>query len=141
MPQVPEVFQGPLGRRFDYVRHIGQGGMAEVYLCTDRFRQREVALKIVRSNSPAFDEERTKIEALWVNEMRLAGRLKHPYILEIYEAGTEGELSFLVMEYLSGGTLKDHAEPHTLLPIPRVACDWSAWPRALSIFPSRSRRR
>lgn len=118
---VPEIFRGPLGRRFEFVRHVGQGGMAEVYLAIDRFRQREVALKIVRSNSPAIDEERTKVEALWVNEMRLAGRLKHPYILEVYEAGNEGEASFLVMEYLPGGTLKDHAEPHTLLPIPRVA--------------------
>src|SRR6478735_2389809 len=118
---VPEIFRGPLGRRFEFVRHVGQGGMAEVYLCIDRFRQREVALKIVRSNSPAIDEERTKVEALWVNEMRLAGRLNHPYILEVYEAGNEGEASFLVMEYLPGGTLKDHAEPHTLLPIPRVA--------------------
>jgi tRNA A-37 threonylcarbamoyl transferase component Bud32 len=121
MSAVPEVFRGPLGRRFEFVRHIGQGGMAEVYLCMDRFHQREVALKIVRSNSPAMDEERTKVEALWVNEMRLAGRLKHPYILEVYEAGTEGEITFLVMEYLSGGTLKNHAEPHNLLPIPRVA--------------------
>ena len=70
---------------------------------------------------PRSQEERTKVEALWVNEMRLAGRLNHPYILEVYEAGTEGDLSFLVMEYLPGGTLKSHAEPHTLLPIPRVA--------------------
>ncbi len=118
---IPEAFQGPLGRRFEYVRHVGQGGMAEVYLAIDRFHQREVALKVVRSASPAILEERTKVEALWVNEMRLAGRVNHPYILDVYEAGTEGDLSFLVMEYMPGGTLKEHAQPHTLLPIPRVA--------------------
>ena len=116
----PDVFHGPLGRRFQFVRHLGTGGMAEVYLAIDRFRQREVALKTVRA-APLPNEEAERIEQLWVNEMRLAGRLKHPYILEVYEAGTEGDISFLVMEYLPGGTLKDHAEPHTLLAIPRVA--------------------
>jgi len=116
----PEVFQGPLGRRFHFVRHLGTGGMAEVYLAMDRFHQREVALKIVRPTLPP-DAEQARIEQLWVNEMRLAGRLKHPYILEVYEAGNEGDSSFLVMEYLSGGSLKDHAEPHTLLEVPRVA--------------------
>ena len=46
--QAPQVFSGPLGRRFEFVRPLGQGGQAEVYLTTDRFHQREVALKIVR---------------------------------------------------------------------------------------------
>jgi serine/threonine protein kinase len=117
--QLPAAFSGALGRRFEYVRHLGQGGMAEVYLALDRFHQRQVALKIVRSHQP--NDDRSKVEHLWVNEMRLAGRLKHPYILEIYEAGTDGHNSFLVMEYQPGGTLKDHSEPHTLLEIPRVA--------------------
>jgi CRP-like cAMP-binding protein len=118
--KVPEAFSGALGRRFEYVRPLGQGGMAEVYLCTDRFHQRQVALKVMRAiENPT--EEQARIEHLWVNEMRLAGRLKHPYILEIYEAGHETERSFLVMEYLPGGTLAAHTQPNTLLEIPRVA--------------------
>jgi eukaryotic-like serine/threonine-protein kinase len=117
---VPEAFSGALGRRFEYIRPLGQGGMAEVYLCKDRFHQREVALKIMRAiENPTEDQAR--IEQLWVNEMRLAGRLKHPYILEIYEAGQETDRSFLIMEYLAGGTLASHTQPHTLLEIPRVA--------------------
>jgi serine/threonine protein kinase len=117
---VPEAFSGALGRRFEYIRPLGQGGMAEVYLCKDRFHQREVALKIMRAiENPTEDQAR--IEQLWVNEMRLAGRLKHPYILEIYEAGHEADRSFLIMEYLAGGTLASHTQPHTLLEIPRVA--------------------
>ena len=117
---VPEAFSGALGRRFEFVRTLGQGGMAEVYLARDRFHQREVALKIMRAiENPTEDQAR--IEQLWVNEMRLAGRLKHPYILEIYEAGHEADRSFLVMEYLTGGTLAGHTQPHTLLEIPRVA--------------------
>jgi serine/threonine protein kinase len=117
---VPYVFSGALGQRFDYVRRLGQGGMAEVYLARDRFHQRDVALKVVR---PAQDagEERQRLEHLWFNEMRLAGRLKHPYILEVYEAGTEDGHSFLVMEYLPGGTLSAYTTADTLLPPSRVA--------------------
>lgn len=117
---LPEAFRGALGERFEYVRHLGSGGMAEVYLARDRFHQREVALKIVRA-SQATGGDRKQHEHLWLNEMRLAGRLKHPYILEIYEAGTEGGQSFLVMEFLSGGTLSSYTSPDTLLPPSRVA--------------------
>ena len=116
----PDAFSGALGRRFEFVRALGTGGMAEVYLCIDRFHQRQVALKMMRAIEHPT-EEQARIEHLWVNEMRLAGRLKHPYILEIYEAGHEADRSFLVMEYLAGGTLASHTQPHTLLEIPRVA--------------------
>jgi hypothetical protein len=109
-----------LAQRFEYVRQLGQGGMAEVYLAIDRFSRREVAIKVVRMGSAA-SEERAQLEHLWVNEMRLAGRLKHPYILEIYEAGTDGDRNFLVMEFVNGGTLKAHTRPGSLLAIPRVA--------------------
>jgi hypothetical protein len=117
---VPDVFSGALGQRFEHVRRLGQGGMAEVYLARDRFHEREVALKIVRSAQGA-GEERKQIEHLWLNEMRLAGRLKHPYIVEVYEAGNEDGHNFLVMEFLAGGTLSDHTAPDSLLPPSRVA--------------------
>jgi len=94
--------------------------MAEVYLVVDRFHQRQVALKVVRT-AGAPSEERVQLEHLWVNEMRLAGRLKHPYILEVYEAGTDEDRSFLVMELVSGGTLKAHTRQGNLLEMPKVA--------------------
>lgn len=116
----PEAFSGALSQRFEYMRRLGQGGMAEVYLARDRFHQREVALKIVRG-AQGQSEQQEQLEHLWLNEMRLAGRLKHPYILEIYEAGTEGDRSFLVMEFLPGGSLEAYTSPDTLLPLSRVA--------------------
>jgi hypothetical protein len=61
-----------------------------------------------------------RLRKLWVNETRLAGKLKHPYIVELYEAVDAGTFSYLVMEHVSGGSLSDHAKPHTLLPIERV---------------------
>src|SRR5262249_33883093 len=94
-----EAFSGALGQRFEHMRHLGRGGMAEVFLARDRFQQREVALKIVHPQQ-GKGEERKMLEHLWMNEMRIAGKLKHPNILEIYEAGNDGETSFLVMEFL-----------------------------------------
>lgn len=94
--------------------------MAEVFLVKDRFSQRNAALKVVRTGG-SDNEERIQLEHLWINEMRLAGRLKHPYILEVYEAGTDEDRSFLVMELISGGTLKAHTTPGKLLEIPKVA--------------------
>lgn len=94
--------------------------MAEVFLVKDRFSQKQVALKVVRAAGEA-SEERVQLEHLWVNEMRLAGRLKHPYILEVYEAGSDGDRTFLVMEYVQGGTLKRHSRADALLEIPQVA--------------------
>ena len=116
----PAAFSGALAQRFEFVRELGQGGMAEVYLVVDRFHQRRVALKVVR---PIGDhsEERQQLEHLWVNEMRLAGRLKHPYILEVYEAGTDADRTFLVMELATGGTLKRHSRADNLLEVPQVA--------------------
>ena len=94
--------------------------MAEVFEVVDRFHQREVALKVVRPAGVPSDV-RVQLEHLWVNEMRLAGRLKHPYILEVYEAGTDEDRSFLVMELVNGGTLKAHTRPGNLLEVPKVA--------------------
>ncbi len=116
----PELFSGALGQRFEHVRHIGRGGMAEVFLVRDRFKQREAALKIVFPHQ-GKGEERQQLEHLWMNEMRIAGRLKHPNILEIYEAGTEGDTNFLVTEYLSGGALSSYATGDTLLAPSKVA--------------------
>lgn len=116
----PDAFSGALGQRFEYLRTLGRGGMAEVYLAKDRFHEREVALKVVRPAHAAGADHRVH-EHMWFNEMRLAGRLKHPYILEIYEAGQEQDHGFLVMEYLPGGSLASYTSQDALLPPARVA--------------------
>ena len=53
-------------------------------------------------------------------EAALVGKLTHPHIVEIYDAGTENGLNYVVMEYVAGGTLEAHAEAHTLLPVGKV---------------------
>ena len=90
--------------RYDIVRPLGSGGMGEVYLARDRTLGRDVALKILRSQYAGDREsaERFKREAL------SAARLSHPNIVQVYDRGdTEDGSSYIAMEYVPGGMLKD----------------------------------
>ncbi|CAN5541693.1 hypothetical protein BH24ACT18_BH24ACT18_13320 [soil metagenome] len=90
--------------RYDIVRPLGSGGMGEVYLARDRTLGRDVALKILRSQYAGDREsaERFKREAL------SAARLSHPSIVQVYDRGdTEEGSSYIAMEYVPGGTLKE----------------------------------
>ena len=90
--------------RYDIVRPLGSGGMGEVFLARDRTLGRDVALKILRSQYANDREsaERFKREAL------SAARLSHPSIVQVYDRGdTEDGSSYIAMEYVPGGTLKE----------------------------------
>lgn len=90
--------------RYDIVRPLGSGGMGEVYLARDRTLGRDVALKILRSQFAGDREsaERFKREAL------SAARLSHPSIVQVYDRGdTEDGSSYIAMEFVPGGTLKE----------------------------------
>jgi tRNA A-37 threonylcarbamoyl transferase component Bud32 len=89
--------------RYSLVRALGDGGMARVYLAHDEILNRDVALKVLREQF-ADDEEfakRFKREAL------SAAALSHPNIVSVYDRGQEAGTSYIVMEYVSGGTLKE----------------------------------
>src|SRR5918992_2829697 len=92
--------------RFALVREIGFGGMSTVFLGRDEVLDRPVAIKILK---PGFGE--TDIGARFRREGRTAARLSHPNIVQVYDAG-EGEFegretSYIVMEYIPGGDLKE----------------------------------
>ena len=108
------------GSRFEIRGRLGEGGMGEVHLAYDAFRQREVAIK--RANMQLLDDPEVgdRMRKMWMNETRLAGKLNHPHIVEVFEAGTTEGFGYLVMEYVAGGTLKLHARPDALLPIEQV---------------------
>jgi serine/threonine-protein kinase len=93
-----------IDNRYDVARTLGSGGMGEVYLARDRTLGRDVALKVLRSQFANDKEsaERFKREAL------SAARLSHPNIVQVYDRGdTEDGSSYIAMEYVPGGTLKD----------------------------------
>src|SRR5215203_5666993 len=93
-----------LDNRYDVVRPLGSGGMGEVYLARDRVLGRDVALKVLRRQYAGDDEfaERFKREAM------SAASLSHPNIVQVYDRGeTEEKASYIAMEYVPGGTLKE----------------------------------
>ncbi|HXF67743.1 MAG TPA: protein kinase [Burkholderiales bacterium] len=106
--------------RFEIKRELGRGGMGEVYLAHDTYTQRDVAIKLAKLQLLEDPEVGARVKRMWLNETRLAGKLRHPHIVEIYEAGVTEEFGYLVMEYVEGGTLRQHVRPDTLLPVATV---------------------
>lgn len=106
--------------RFKMKKELGKGATGVVYLAFDNYLQQDVALKLTQLN--LFDDNADGIlnRRMWLNETRLAGKLQHPFIAHIIEYGNSDEFDYLVMEYVDGGTLKQHATPDNLLPLNRL---------------------
>jgi len=82
---------------------VARGGMATVYQAMDQRLERPVAMKIMHPHL-AEDEDFTK---RFIQEARQAARLAHPNIVNVFDQGQEGALTYIVMEYLPGITLRD----------------------------------
>lgn len=108
------------GYRFEIKHELGKGASGQVYLAFDTYAQREVALKITNPNLFSDAEDGELNRRMWLNEARLAGKLRHPFIVQVYEAGSTDEHDYLVMEYMPGGTLKQFTTHGKLLPIDRL---------------------
>ena len=88
--------------RYQVIRTIGEGGMANVYLAYDTILEREVAVKVLRGDL-ANDEKFVK---RFQREAKAASSLNHPNIVEMYDVGEDDGNYFIVMEYVNGKTLK-----------------------------------
>jgi len=93
----------PSTRRYCGVRLLAQGGMATVELAKDTELDRSVAIKRLAENLAANEEYKRR----FLREARLAARLSHPNIVAVYDAGAEGGVPFIVMEYVEGETVSD----------------------------------
>jgi serine/threonine-protein kinase len=92
-----------IGGRYHVVSRLAMGGMAAVYLATDTNLDRDVAVKVLHrhlSQDPAF-------AARLEQEAKSAARLSHPHVVSILDRGHDGDLFYLVMEYVPGHNLRD----------------------------------
>lgn len=106
--------------RFRLIRKLGDGGTSVVYLGHDPLYDREVVVKVFKQsflNDPKNGKQnRRQLEI----EAALVGKLAHPNIVTTYEAVISDSKSYIVMEYVPGGTLEKHIHPDNLLPLDRV---------------------
>ena len=90
-------------KRYLIERRVARGGMATVYEATDQRLERPVAIKIMHPHL-AEDGDFTK---RFIQEARQAARLAHPNIVNVFDQGQDGPITFIVMEYLPGITLRE----------------------------------
>ena len=90
-------------KRYLIERRVARGGMATVYEATDQRLERPVAIKIMHPHL-ADDGDFTK---RFIQEARQAARLAHPNIVNVFDQGQDGPITFIVMEYLPGITLRE----------------------------------
>ena len=101
-----------VGNRYQIERLVARGGMATVYLATDQRLDRKVALKAIHphlSNDPSFQEK-------FVLEAKIAANLSHPNLVNVFDQGSDGSTTYLVMEYVPGITLRDALKEYGPLP-------------------------
>jgi serine/threonine protein kinase len=110
--------------KYEIRRLLGKGATGSVYLAIDDFAGREVAIKVL-DDIPSDPEEARRALKFFQNEASLAGKLRHPHIVSIFDAGVENvggkDLRYLVMELVEGTSLQPHCEPAGLLPVARTA--------------------
>lgn len=107
--------------KYEIVRKLGSGATSTVYLALDPFNKQQVAIKLF-DLGVLQDPGRAKIyRKLLMTEASLAGKLSHPHIAKIHDAVMEGDINYMVMEYIEGSTLEHCSEVDHLLPISTIA--------------------
>jgi tRNA A-37 threonylcarbamoyl transferase component Bud32 len=105
---------------YPVVRKLGEGATSEVFLCNDPFRGREVAVKRIFPEALRDPVRGRLFRKLFFTEASLAGKLQHPHIAQIFDAGIGEDSGYIVMEYVPGGTMERFCAPENLLPIEQV---------------------
>src|SRR5579863_734865 len=88
---------------FRIVERIGSGGMATVFKAFQPTLERYVAIKVL----PSHYAREPNFVKRFVQEARVVAKLVHPNILQIHDFGEQDNITFIVMEYVEGGTLKE----------------------------------
>lgn len=92
-----------IANRYQVLSLVASGGMASVYLASDQVLERNVALKVIH---PHLAKDKSFVEK-FQREAKMAAQLSHPNLVNVFDQGADGEVIFLVMEYVPGITLRD----------------------------------
>ncbi len=116
----PNSTEKPMLGRYQVEKELGKGAMGVVYLGKDPKINRVVAIKTMALKDEFEDDELAEVKERFFREAETAGRLNHPNIVTIYDAGEEHDLCYIAMEFLKGKDLAGYVKPDTLLPVPKV---------------------
>ena len=105
-----------INERYEILKSIGEGGMANVYLAHDIILDRDVAIKVLRGDL----ENDEKFIRRFQREAKSVSDLSHPNIVEVYDVGEEEGQHYIVMEYIDGKTLKQLVQKRGALTVPEV---------------------
>jgi serine/threonine-protein kinase len=111
--------------RYVIEKRIGRGAMGAVYLAKDPRINRPVALKAIPIEKEFEDEELKEARLRFYREAESAGRLTHPSIITVFDAGEEKGLAYIAMEYVPGIPLRSFTDPKKLL-APKRALELAA---------------
>ncbi len=110
----------PMLGRYEIERELGKGAMGAVYLGKDPKISRVVAIKTMALSQEFEDDELVEVKERFFREAETAGRLNHPNIVTIFDAGEEHDLAYIAMEFLKGSDLSKYIKANTLLPLKQV---------------------
>ena len=110
----------PMLGRYEVEKELGKGAMGAVYLGKDPKIARIVAIKTMALSLEFEEDELQEVKDRFFREAETAGRLSHPNIVTIFDAGEEHDLAYIAMEFLKGGDMVSYGKADKLLPIPKV---------------------
>ena len=115
-PRIPEKIG-----KYSIIREVGRGSSGTVYLSHDPYYGRDVAIKLYKEPGGDDEAEQHIARKMFFNEAQMVGRLQHPNILPIHDAGEEDGRYYVVMEHIHGArTLSAYCRPDNLLPVDEV---------------------
>lgn len=106
--------------RYKVLKELGRGSMGVVYLGKDPTIQRFVAIKTMRLDEIDDTDKLQEVKARFFREAESTGRLSHPNIVTIFDAGEKDDLGYIAMEMLQGTTLNQWSRKPNLLPLEKV---------------------
>ena len=115
-----EPVQKPMLGRYQLEKELGKGAMGVVYLGRDPQNNRVAAIKTMELAQEFNADDLAEIKQRFFREAETVGRLNHPHIVTMYDAGEEHDLAYIAMEFLKGRDLVAQTKVGALLPLPSV---------------------